>query len=326
MSVNLITGYAGEAHVTSQDDGAVNAGVIGNGKYVFKVGEKFAYEIISNNLIRIKDGYMINQGRKIGIKINDYEDVTIDNGLQSVKRSDLIVMRYTKNADTGIEIAEIVVIKGVSGDTAVNPSYIYGDILNGDLVDDFPLYRVKLNGLNIEGVDKLFTTNKTLDEVNTKLTAESNKVGLLANLMTTIKTSIVDAINSLVIKLGTTDISTIGDGTVTGGISALDSANNTVNSVTSTVGTVIGGYVVAGKVVTLSIKITLTSDVTLNSTNIINGLPTPREFIDCPISTYYANSGTSFLGYVKTSSKSIRSGSSFPTGTILSFSGSYIKA
>lgn len=222
MSIHLITGQGTTDHITSADTGSLNAGIVGTGRYVLNRGNKFAYEIVSNNLIKIKDGDLLNQGRHINIAVNDYEECAIENGLQSVKRNDLIVLRYTKNAETEIEIASVVVIKGVSGDTAVNPSYIYGDILNGDLVDDFPLYRVKLNGLNIEGVDKLFTTNKTLDEVNTKLTAESNKVGLLANLMTTIKTSIVDAINSLVTKLGTTDISAIADGTVSGGISAIN--------------------------------------------------------------------------------------------------------
>jgi len=54
------------------------------------------------------------------------------------------------------------------------------------------------------------------------ISAESTKVGLLTNLTTTIKTSIVNAINSIVTRLGTTDISAIADGTVTGGISALN--------------------------------------------------------------------------------------------------------
>jgi len=179
MSVNLIDGHAGTAHVTARDDGAVNAGIIGNGKYVFNVGEKFAYETISNNLIRIKDGYMINQGRRIGIKVNDYEDVTIDNGLQSVKRSDLIVMRYTKNADTGIETAEVVVIKGTSGDSYVDPEHTTGDILNGDLVDDVLLYRVNLDGLTITSVTALFTISNTMKELETDI--NTNKADIANN-------------------------------------------------------------------------------------------------------------------------------------------------
>ena len=164
MSVNLITGYAGTAHITSAGDGAVNAGMFGSGKYVLNIGEKFGYEVISNNLIRIKSGYAINQGRKIELAVNDYEEVEIDNGLQGVKRCDLIVMHYEKSLTTGIEAATMQVIKGTSGDDYIDPAYTSGDIINGANEDDFLLYRVKINGLNIETVESLFSvTNSILD-------------------------------------------------------------------------------------------------------------------------------------------------------------------
>lgn len=59
MGMKIVTGRTGAAHVTSADDGARNAGIIGTGKYIFNIGNKFAYEIISNNLIRVKDGCFI---------------------------------------------------------------------------------------------------------------------------------------------------------------------------------------------------------------------------------------------------------------------------
>lgn len=48
------------------------------------------------------------------------------------------------------------------------------------------------------------------------------KVGLLESLTTGIKTSIVDAINWVVTKIGSTDISTIGNGTITSAISTIN--------------------------------------------------------------------------------------------------------
>ena len=162
MSVNLITGYAGTAHITAAGDGAVNAGMFGSGKYVLNVGEKFGYEVISNNLIRIKSGYAINQGRKIELAVNDYEEVEIDNGLQGVKRCDLIAITYERNVTTGIETATINVIKGTSSDSYVDPEYTTGDILIGAEKDDFLLYRVKINGLSIEAVEPLFTVTESV--------------------------------------------------------------------------------------------------------------------------------------------------------------------
>ena len=172
MSVNLITGYAGKAHITAEGDGAVNAGMYGDGKYVLDVSEKFACEIISNNLIRVKSGYAINQGRKIELAVNDYEEMEIDNGLHGVKRCDLIVIHYSKDMTTGVETATMEVIKGTSGDDYADPSYTSGNIINGASEDDFLLYRVKINGLNIEGVEPLFVITNSIQEQIDRLNSD----------------------------------------------------------------------------------------------------------------------------------------------------------
>ena len=209
MSVHLTTGQGTSDHVTSADAGSLHAGIVGTGRYVLNRGNKFAYEVVSNNLVKVKDGDLLNQGRHINIAYNDYEECDIENGLQSVKRNDLIVIRYERNTETEIETASVAVIKGTSGDTAVDPTYTTGNILNGDPVDDFPLYRVRLNGINIEGIDTLFTVQKSIKNLDE--------------------------------SLGSTDISAIGDGSVTGAIDSLVTdlstysthANNTIVHITA---------------------------------------------------------------------------------------------
>ena len=66
MSVNIVTGYTGVAHVTSDDDRAKNSAIFGNSKFILDYGKKFAYEKLNNNQIRIKDGMAINQGTVSG--------------------------------------------------------------------------------------------------------------------------------------------------------------------------------------------------------------------------------------------------------------------
>lgn len=167
-TVQLVTGYAGVAHVSSADAGSFNAGIVGTGRYVLNRGSKFTYTLVSNNLVTIADGDLLNQGRHCRIRKNDTVNCTIENGIAGTKRNDIIVMRYSKDTTTAVESATLVVVKGTSGSTATDPSYTVGNILNGDIVDDFPLYRVRLNGLSVEGIDTLFTVNKTLEEkVNT---------------------------------------------------------------------------------------------------------------------------------------------------------------
>ena len=155
MAVNIVTGMTGTAHITSDDDRCFNASILGTGKYVFDYGQKFSADIINNNLIRIHEGMCINQGTQMGIELNDYEDVIIENGVSGSNRNDLIVMRYERDAGTSIEKASLVVIKGTAG--ATDPSYISGNILDGgDLIDDMPLFRVKIESLTITAVEKLF--------------------------------------------------------------------------------------------------------------------------------------------------------------------------
>lgn len=166
MSTNLITGYAGKSHITSAGDGVVNAAVLGTGRYVLDVAERFAYELISNNQIRIKSGYAIDQGRKIELAVNDYEELIIDNGLQGVKRCDLVAITYEKNLETGIETATMNIIKGTSGDDYNDPEYTSGDIIAGDIKDDFLLYRLKLNGISVEAVEPLFKVRKSVVEMD----------------------------------------------------------------------------------------------------------------------------------------------------------------
>ena len=158
MALHLVTGFRGAAHITAADQGAYNAGVIGPGEYVLQTGQQLAAQIISNNKIRILDGDLVIQGRHINLQKDTYEEVTITNGLQSMFRRDLIVVRYTKDPNTGVEDTEFAVIQGTSTEGAASdPEYTQGDILSGKcLLHEMPLYRVCLSGLTVTDVIALY--------------------------------------------------------------------------------------------------------------------------------------------------------------------------
>lgn len=170
--MELVTGYAGKAHITAVQNGALNAGIVGSGSYVFNTGEKLSASVVTNNLIRIMDGDLIANGRHITIAKGTYEEVEIANGLQGVKRNDLICARYEKNADSGIESASLVVIQGTSTQgTPVDPEYNDNSILDGTLISDFPLYRITLDGLNVGEPKKLFTVIKNINDIQGDINA-----------------------------------------------------------------------------------------------------------------------------------------------------------
>lgn len=159
-NLHLVTGYAGVEHVTSNDQGSFNAAMFGNGEFVLERGNMFSASIQSNNKVRVLDGDLLMQGRHIRLKENTYADLNFDNGTQGYKRLDLIVARYSKSSTTGIEEANLVVIKGVPSETAYNaPEKITGDILSDDaLENDTVLYQVPFDGLNIQPLIKVFKT------------------------------------------------------------------------------------------------------------------------------------------------------------------------
>ena len=156
-NMNLVTGYIGENHVTANDAGSFNAAIFGTGQYLLNRGQKFAATVVTNNQLRIADGDLIMQGRHVRIDEGDYVDLTIENGATNYNRNDLIVARYTKDASSGVEAVNLVVINGTAViGTAEDPKYTVGDIINGGAtLNDMPLYRVQIVGLAVTSVTPL---------------------------------------------------------------------------------------------------------------------------------------------------------------------------
>lgn len=165
--MEIVTGYRGKPHITSEKWADLNRGIIGAEEYVLGVGRMFESELVSNNLLKIYDGCGVMQGRQFGTQAGQSDEITIENGTQGEKRIDLIVARYTKNEDTKIETIEPVLIKGTpsASDPAV-PKYTEGNIRQGDLIADMPLYEVELNGINVVEVRPLFRALMDMNKIN----------------------------------------------------------------------------------------------------------------------------------------------------------------
>ena len=223
--MNIITGYKSTPHVTAQQDRDINSAIFTNGVYILNIGSKMAATIVSANEITIADGLAIAQGCAAEIERGTSESITIDNGDQGMLRKDLIVLRYSKDASTGVEDMELDVIKGTpSASSPATPSYTSGSIADGDTLAEFPLYTVNLNGITIESVtrnvdyievatksalESLRTTlTNSINSVSSALTTVSNRVGT-ATLNTTAKNALA-AINELLTKINTltTNLST----------------------------------------------------------------------------------------------------------------------
>lgn len=115
---------------------------------ILHAGSRMTAEIVSNNEIKINDGILCNYGRFM--RIVGSETVRIENGSSGVKRTDLIVARFTTTGAK--ETHTLTVIKGPAG--GAEPSYSQTDIYSGTGTRDLVLYAVHLNGLNIVSVER----------------------------------------------------------------------------------------------------------------------------------------------------------------------------
>lgn len=153
--MELVTAYTGKNHVTAAQIADFNRGIYGNAA-ILDVGNKLEASIQTANRITIKDGVAVFDGREVYVVYGKNETVNITSGTQDMKRYDIIAVVYEKDARTGVEKVTLKVITGTPNtmhpsDPQVNDL----DIRTGILKSEKPLYRVRLNGTAIEGIDAL---------------------------------------------------------------------------------------------------------------------------------------------------------------------------
>lgn len=175
--MKIVSGRTGSPHVTSQQFRQMLEGIIGQGSYIITSGENLKPELSSNNLLKIRSGMMAHHGCISCVDIGTYDEVTLTNGSQGMKRIDLIVNRHTRNAETEVENCSWKVIQGkpVASNPAV-PAYTSGNLQNGDLVDECPAFEVHYDGINVTEVKSLLSVTDGLSGLSSNLTKANSKI------------------------------------------------------------------------------------------------------------------------------------------------------
>ena len=162
MATELVTGYAGTPHVSSDDAGRCWAGVVGSDCYILPTMQQLACTVQSANSVAVAPGDAIMYGRHVTVTSN--ETLTIDSGSMGMKRHDVVGFRYAKDSGTSVESAALEVIKGTPAATPSDPTLPSGDILAGATDAFMPLWRVVLDGLSIDDVQPMALTVVTLED------------------------------------------------------------------------------------------------------------------------------------------------------------------
>lgn len=168
--MKIMTGKTGTPHVTSQQFRQFVEAVAGQDSYILQSGENLEPELQTNNLLKIRSGIMSHHGNLSVVDIGTYDEVTIANGTQGMQRIDLVVNRHTRDESSGVESNTWVVIQGTpNASTPVAPAYTEGNLQEGDLVDDCPVFEVHLNGINVTEVVKLLEVSPDIPTLNASL-------------------------------------------------------------------------------------------------------------------------------------------------------------
>lgn len=169
MGIELITGMGGTNHVDSEDVGALNAELIGNGNYLLSGCE---VTMTDANTCHVAAGELLLQGRHVRIK-GAGEDVGIGNGQAGYNQRYLICLVYSK-ATSGIEAVGLQAFAGAkTTGTATDPAVAAGSILGGDTNVVVPLARLELTGLSVGTPVVMLDSVKGL----VALGAETKKIG-----------------------------------------------------------------------------------------------------------------------------------------------------
>lgn len=179
MAFNPITlnkGPSAEPHIYAEDDAAIFQSMFGEDG-ILDIGSKLELSIQSNNLVRMSDGVLCVGGHIGRIKHADYVDLTIDNGETGYNRNDLIIGSFSNTGEHTIDTYEPQVVKGTPATgQAVDPTLTEGSLYEGEHLRQTAVARVRLEGLNIVGVDMLLpvipsipSLKEQIEELNSKI-------------------------------------------------------------------------------------------------------------------------------------------------------------
>ena len=168
--ITVNTAPEAEPHIYAEDDAAIYQAMFG-GDGVSTIGQACKATILSNNKVRVADGVICVGGHMARIPYGEYEDCEIMNGQSEKNRNDIIVAKFETTGTGGIDTMTCEVIQGTAGETATDPELTQDDIYAGGKVREYPLYRVKIEGLSIVAVEQMFKLKPTAEEL--KLLIES---------------------------------------------------------------------------------------------------------------------------------------------------------
>lgn len=170
----LING-AGQGPVTAQQDADYFAGSLGNGRYVLPIGSMMEAGMEDVSTVRVMDGVLVTQGRRIQIDAGYFDDFTIPNGSQGVTSYYIIGYHIYTDSQSEEQIEPFVQASTVDGEIAED------SLRDGNTQCYVSLYKVVQDGLLIDSLIPLFKMAHSIADLPFALAIQDGEYGYINN-------------------------------------------------------------------------------------------------------------------------------------------------
>ena len=145
--MELVTGFAGAAHIDPIDAAHLNVAGFGPDAYLLDTQNKLEASLETANKLVVGTGDLMIQGHHF--TVIEPENIALQSGVSGQKRNALVCARYDKAEGTGVESASWIVKYGTATTgTPADPTVTSGDILDGnDSVHEEPIFRIEYDGI-----------------------------------------------------------------------------------------------------------------------------------------------------------------------------------
>lgn len=153
MSVKIVTGYTGSAHITSNDEQARNQGIFGRGNIILDVGSGLTVTNTSGMTLTVADGDGVMSGVHYRVTPGSVETLTVTPPAAGYTRIDAVIAKYTRSQDTNEESVGIILRQGTATTgTPAKPSHVENDVVAGALTTEMVLAYVTVTSTAITNV------------------------------------------------------------------------------------------------------------------------------------------------------------------------------
>ena len=240
MTVHLVTGHKGSAHISSSDVGEQNALTIGSGIYLMSGCE---CSLTGASKVGVTPGSIMAEGRFV--RLTDVNtELIIESGTAGNKRNDIIAAHYNRNS-SDVETVTLVVVKGTpTTGTPTDPAMPSGSARAGDANAYWPLFRVQLDGVTLSAPTRIIQTYEDYMRkfyLNTVYPVGAVYISYVSTNPATLFGGNWTQITGRFLRMAN-DVNTGGSDSVTLGVANMPSHSHTVNNHTHQFTRVSGMY------------------------------------------------------------------------------------